>query len=119
MALRIVFVADVLEAALEDIPYHDALADVQVAQRIEMYATRIQQVFVGTFGHGVPGMLRDARRQVHRSAPAEHDRTLVLDLPMSLWCDFLRLGDADHPGWDIHPLGSRQRILRALSQLGL
>ena len=47
MLVGIVAFADFLQRRLKQVADHDALADVQIPQWIDMHAARIAQVFVG------------------------------------------------------------------------
>ena len=46
-----------------------------------------------------------------RRTAAKHDCTLICNLSVRLGRVCVQLTNADHAGWDIHPLGCRQRVL--------
>src|SRR5512138_1301890 len=97
---------------LEQVPDHDALADMQVPQRIKMNASWLSQILVGALGEALPLVAFGTLCKHRRGTTAEHDCTLVLDLAVRLRSLLRGPRDADHTGRDAHPLRGRQRVLR-------
>ena len=72
MGMRVVFSADILERLFKKVTNHQALADMQVAERVEVQTPGLQQVFMWALGKCLPIMVVDARCEGDSGAPARH-----------------------------------------------
>jgi len=107
VGICIVVLANLLKRSLEQVANDNALADVEIAQRIEVDSTRLTQVFMRTAVKPIPRMAGRSFSELFRRPTSIHDRCLSHGFGLI---------DADHPCWDVQPLCRNHRILRTFTQ---
>ncbi len=108
---------NLLERGLEEIAERDALADMQITERVEMDTPRLTQIFVRALIETLPGMPGRTRRQLDGCPPAIHDaRDPLRELANTCFCRIFRLCHPDDIGRDAQPFSGHDRILRTIAQ---